>query len=132
MSEDPIKHLAKLRVIKLSADIEAQLSQNPASGPAIEILRRLRERAAESLAGLAFLNVYDPKDRIKIVTLQNEVKRYDEWLVWLREIVTEGIACEKAMTEEEREEMLDYLTSTPEGEREAIDMGLVDEVPRDA
>lgn len=129
MSADPIERIAKLRIIKASAELEVQISQRVGSAPALEILRRLRDRAAESLVALATCNTEDPKE---IRLLQNEVKRYDEWVGWLREIISEGVAYDAEFTAADREEMLDLLTQSPEGEQEAIALGLVDQVPRDA
>lgn len=129
MSTDPLIRLAKLRIVKASADIEVQISNLPGGGPAVEILRRLRDRAAESLAALIIADAEKPGD---VRHLQNEVKRYDEWIGWLREIVSEGIAYDKEFTEAERNEIIDLLTETPEGQRQAIELGLVDEIPHDA
>lgn len=122
MSNDPIVRLAKLRIIKASADLEVQLSERNGGGPAIEILRRLRDRAAESLAALA---ICDAEDGRAIRTLQNEVKRYDEWIAWIREIISEGMAYDQEMNEAEREDMLDLLTATAEGQQQAVELGLV-------
>lgn len=130
MSDDPIVRLAKLRIIKASADLEFQLSQAHGGGPSIEILRRLQDRAAESLAALAFVDFVTERD--KAIVLQNDVKRYDEWFGCLRDIITEGVAYDKEFTDADRRETIDMLTSTIEGAQQAIDLGLVDEVPRDA
>lgn len=126
---DPILRLAHQRIVKLSADIEVQLADAKGGAVAIEILRRLRDRAAESLAALAVCNFDNPAH---VRTLRNEVMRYDEWLSWLREIVNEGIAYDKEMTADERQELLDLLTQTPAGQQEARDLGLIDDIPRDA
>lgn len=128
MSNDPIVRLAKLRIIKASADLEVQLSERNGGGPAIEIMRRLRDRAAESLAALA---ICDAEDCSAVRTLQNEVKRYDEWVAWLREIISEGIAYDQEMNEAEREDMLDLLTATPEGQQQAVELGLLNLEQRD-
>lgn len=125
MSEDPILRLAKLRIIKASADIEVQFQVKMADRPSIEILRRLRDEAAVSLAALPFLNLDDPNDLIKAKVLQNEVKRYDEWLGWMRAIISEGIEHDKQFSDEERDELLDLLIKTDAGEREAIALGLI-------
>lgn len=125
---DPLVQLAQQRIVKASADLEVQLSQLTGGGPAIEILKLLREKAAESLACLVIVDAEDPK---AIRTLQNEVKRYDEWIAWLRQIISEGRAIDAQTTVDEREELLDLLTQTPEGIQEAIDLGLVDDIPRD-
>jgi len=132
MSTDPVLSIARQRIIKISADLEVQLATRNGSAPAIEILRRLRERAAESLAALAFLNLDDPNEIVKAKTLQNEVKRYDEWLGWMKEIIAEGIAYDRDMRDEEREEMLDLLTQTQEGREQAIELGLIADIPRDS
>jgi hypothetical protein len=121
---DPIVLLAKQRIVKASADLEVELSERNGGGPAVEMLRRLRDRAADSLAKLPFLNVYDPKDRIAIVTLQNEVKRYDEWVVWMREIIIEGQVLDQEMQESERAELLDVLMEKGD-EQQARDLGLL-------
>jgi len=132
MSDDPITRLAKQRIIKLSAELEVQLGAVSGSGPTLEILKRLKERAAESLAAMAFLNIFEREDRIKFLTLQNEVKRYDEWLAWIAEVVAEGKQYDQELTAEDREEMLDYLAQLPEGEKQAIELGLIDPEPRDS
>ena len=132
MSTDPVLSIARQRIIKISADLEVQLAERNGSAPAIEILRRLRERAAESLSALAFLNLDDPNEIVKAKTLQNEVKRYDEWLGWMKEIIAEGIAYDRDMRDEEREEMLDLLTQTQEGREQAIELGLIADIPRDS
>ena len=132
MNTDPVLSIARQRIIKISADLEVQLAEKNGSAPAIEILRRLRERAAESLAALAFLNLDDPNEIVKAKTLQNEVKRYDEWLGWMKEIIAEGIAYDRDMRDEEREEMLDLLTQTQEGREQAIELGLIADIPRDS
>lgn len=122
MSTDPLVRLAHQRIIKASADLEVQISSVKGGGPSIEILRRLRDRAAESLAALATVDAEEPK---AIRLLQNEVKRYDEWLAWLRDIIAEGIAYDREFTEQERNELLEFLTTTADGEQQAIELGLV-------
>lgn len=122
MSADPIVHLARLRIIRLSQELETHLADKRGGGVALEILRRLRERAAVSLAALATCDSEEPKI---VRALQNEVKRYDEWLAWLREIVQEGIAYDREVDDDERNELIDLLTQTPEGQREAINLGLI-------
>lgn len=127
--QDPILRIAKLRMIKMSADLEVALSAKHGSNIAIDILCRLRERAAESLAALA---TCDALDRKQVLILQNEVKRYDEWLGWMREILAEGKAYDQEITDDERNEMLDLLSESPEGQKRAVELGLIDEIPRDA
>jgi hypothetical protein len=128
MSTDPIQRLAKQRIIKLSADLEVQIATVKGGGPTVEIFRRLQDRAAESLAALAFVDITKVADVIK---LQNEVKRYDEWIGWMKDILAEGKIYDRQFTEDDRAEMLEYLLGSPEGERQAIDLGLIDSGPRD-
>ncbi len=130
-SIDPIVRLAQLRIVRLSAELEVELSDKNGGGPALEMLRRLRDRAAESLAALALADLFTENGIKAAITLQNEVKRYDEWLVWMREIIAEGKAYDQQMQQDEREELLDLLTQTEEGQQEALALGLVDDLPRD-
>lgn len=127
--QDPIVRLARLRIIKLSVDLDRQLANRRDCAPVLEILRRLQDRAADSLAALAICDTEDPK---AIRLLQNEVKRYDEWVAWLRQIMSEGVDYDKEISAEERDEMIDMLTQTPEGAREAMELGLIDLEQRDA
>lgn len=123
---DPILRLAQLRIIKASADLEVQFSVKTADRPSIEILRRFRERAADSLAKLPFLNLDDPSDLIKAKVMQNEVKRYDEFFADMSAIIKEGIEYDKQLSDEDRDELLDLLVKTSEGEAEAIALGMID------
>lgn len=127
--QDPIVRLARLRIIKLSHDLHVQLANKRDCAPVLEILHRLQERAAESLASLAICDTEDPK---AIRLLQNEVKRYDEWVGWLREIMSEGVDYDKEISAEDRDEMIDMLTQTPEGAREAMELGLINLDQHDA
>jgi hypothetical protein len=127
MSGDPILRLAQLRIIKNSTDLERQLTDTKGGGPVVEILRRLREKAAESMLALAIADAEDPK---AIRILQNEVKRYDEWCVWITEIISEGIAYDRAMSDEEREEILDLVGPDTPAEQELIELGLADDPSR--
>lgn len=129
---DPITRIAQQRIVKLSADLEVQIGDMQGSAVAIEIFRRLRERAAESLAALILINFDDPAEIPKAKFLQNEVKRYDEWFGAMRDIVAEGKAFDKSMSAEEREEMLDMLMEQEGGERIAAAIGLIEDVPQDA
>jgi hypothetical protein len=124
--DDPIELLARQRIISLSAELEVQLGIKDGGGPTLEILRRLRGRAAESLAALATIDAEDFK---AIRTLQNEVKRYDEWVAWIREIIQEGKQLDAEMETDDREEIIDLLVGSgkPEAYQTAIAMGLIDD-----
>src|SRR6185437_7543030 len=98
---DPIEQLAQQHIVLASSAIEAEL-RNPLHGPVLEIWRRWRKNAIESLAELAKLKVYVPAERQAIVTHQNEVKRYAEYARNLVQIFHEGVAIDKALTDEER------------------------------
>lgn len=127
MSDDPIVRLAKLRIIKASADLEVSLATKQGGGIAIEILHRLRVRAAESLAAMA---IWEPTKIEGLIQLQNEVKRYDEWLGWIRDIIAEGKQYDQQLTAEDREETLELLSQSQEGIDQAIELGLIDGDPR--
>jgi hypothetical protein len=129
VSEDPILRLAQQRAITNSADIEAQLSVVQGCRPVLAILVKARQKAAAALTALAFIDVDKPKD---IQALQNEVRRYDDLVRFVDEIVREGIQADAEITAQDREEMIDLLSQTPEGQQEAEQLGLIDQVPHDA
>jgi hypothetical protein len=119
---DQINRIAMLRTIEAAKELDNQLGNRKGCGPVLEIMRRLRARAAESLEALAFVNAYDVE---KVKVLQNEVKKYDEFVEWLRDISAEGLSYDQQITAEEREDMIDILVQTPQGQREAVAMGLI-------
>jgi hypothetical protein len=124
--KDPIVLLSRQRIIKLSGDLEAELDRSLGGGIATEILDRLRQRAAESLAALATIDLFTPKGRQEAVSLQNEVKRYDEWFGAMRQILIDGKQYDDEMRDEDREELMDALAKMPDGDKQMITLGLVD------
>jgi hypothetical protein len=124
---DPIVTLAQQRIITMSAALEAQLSAKDGHGISVEVLRRLRDRAAETMAALVTVNVWSTTGREDVAVLQNEIKKYDEWVGWLKDILDEGVAFDRDMSAEEREELLDILRASDDGTREAIALGMIDD-----
>lgn len=131
MAADPIHRLARARIIKLSAEIEAELIRR-GNSPTLEVVKRLQERAAESLSALAFVNIHEPQGKIQFLTLQNEVKRYDEFIQAIGNIISEGVTYDNEMTMEEREELVDILMETKDGVSQAVELGLIDLEQKDA
>jgi ribosomal protein L10 len=123
MSTDPVLLIAKQRIIKLSAELEAQLSDTAGGAPAVEIWHRLQVKAAESLAALAFVDADEPK---LIRALQNEVKKYDEWTAELRGLIQEGIAYDQEQRDADREELRDVIAREPDAEERLRALGLID------
>lgn len=123
MSGDPIELAANQAIMLASAEIEAELKSRRGTGPTIEVLKLWRKNAIVSMRELVVLNVYDPKDRIAIATHQNEIKRYAEYAICLKKIFYDGIALDKAATQEERRELIAIIRGMPEEDRALIDMG---------
>lgn len=126
MSTEPVTRLAMLRMISASADIEAQLMNNQGTRPIVIMLSRARTEAAVALAQLATVARADAANIDVIRSLQDTVTRYDDLVRWLREIVASGFDCDQEITHEEREEMIEMLTRTPEGQEEAQELGLIE------
>lgn len=127
MSSDPITRLAEMRIIAMHKELDSLIRQHRGSNIVVEIVRRLRDRAAESMTGLMTVSFTDTH---AVATLQNEVKRYDEFMGWLREILQEGMTFDQNITREEREEMFEILMQTEDGVEEARALGLlVDDQP---
>lgn len=122
---DAIEQLAERQIVIDSAEIEAELRAR--SGPVVSIWRELRKNAAASLAQLATLNVHDHKDRVLIVTHQNEVKRYAEFANAMVKIFHVGKEIGQRLTAEEWRDIVELIKGMPEAEQPRIEMGVRDD-----
>lgn len=129
MSDDPIARIAKQRFISASAEIEAQLTVIQGARPVLVVLLFARDEAAAALAELALA---DGANLRHIRDLQNTVRRYDDIVRWFARIVSLGIEYDKEITSDDRDEMLEILARTPEGQQEAVDLGLIEVETNDA
>lgn len=132
MAADPIVTLAQQRIISLSAELEADLRFLKGGNIAIEILRRLRLSAADAMAKLAFINLHTPEGQTSAKALQNDVQCYDEFFKHTRDLLQEGHQLDAEMKDDERALLLEVLLETPDGRREAVELGLVDDEQRRA
>jgi hypothetical protein len=123
---NPVQLLAQQRIISASAALEVQLSQTKGARPTIEILNKLREKAAEALEKMVYANVFTHEGRAELVTRQNQVKRYYEFFEAMKEVINEGKALDYEMTESARQELVDQLSGSREGNQELIELGLLD------
>lgn len=127
MPDDPIFRLAKLRAIRDCQEIENQLSGVHGARPVVTILHKAKMLAAEAMTALAAADAEEPKI---IRALQNKILLYDELCNFVKEIIAAGMEYDREITVEDREELLDSLWDSPEGEREAIELGLIDPHPQ--
>lgn len=121
---DPLQRLAKLRIVKLSQKLELLLADKRGGDIVNEIVHRLQTRAAESMTALVICDATNPKEVFK---WQNEVLRYDEFVRTLAEIASEGVQYDTEFTQEDREDLLNLMTNSPEGRMQADALGLVPE-----
>jgi hypothetical protein len=112
------------RIVAASADIEAQLSVMDGTRPILVMLLLAKREAAGALAQLALCE-HDTKIET-IRSLQMEVQRFDDLIRWLSAIVEDGMRYDDEITQEERDELADMLIQSPEGEREAMELGLME------
>ena len=120
--------IAQAKLIREGAELEAEISDN---GPSWfwTITKRFRKAAAESMAALA---IVDPNNAGAIEALQLDLKVYDRFIEEVRAFIAEGIHLDESVSGQDREELLDIILSRPNGEQEAIDLGLIDPGPSDA
>ena len=121
MAKDPILEIANLRAIQASRELEVEISRKHSF--LLPILADFRLKAAESLVALALV---DPHDSKTIMKLQNEVKKYDELFDSLRATIAAGAQLEKQLSDEQREQFIDMMVESGEGQ-ELIDAGLLDD-----
>lgn len=123
MSKSPIERLAEARAIQLSAELEVQLSRDadPKMQPVIAILALARRDAFVALDALVHVGV-TANSMDTISELQREVRRYEDLVEWIQEIITEGREIDTALSAEEREEFF-QLFNGPQFEAERLAMG---------
>lgn len=119
--DDVMARVALKRAVADSAEIEVQLEATRGCRPLVVVLMKAR---AEAAAAMCALTTTAPEDTPEIRRLQNEVARFRDTTRWLSEIVAEGFEAEADLSDEEREEMVEDIAGTPEGQQEARDLGL--------
>lgn len=124
--DSPTGRLAMQRIVAASADIEAQLSVLSGTRPVLIMLVMARQEAAVALEQLACLEHADEASLPEIRRLLMEVRRFEDLMRWLRKIVSDGFDYDQEITADDREELLDMLARTPEGQEEAIEIGLAE------
>ncbi|MEN3385241.1 MAG: hypothetical protein V7608_5285 [Hyphomicrobiales bacterium] len=87
MIDDDVLQIAALELlVEASAAVEVGLD-HPDMTPIKAILALAREEAASALRALIAI---DPTQTAEIRRLQNEARRYDSLVAWLRKIVGDG------------------------------------------
>lgn len=124
MTPDHVTRLAKMRVIQLSHSLEVLLADKKGGDIVQHIADVLQERAAESMTALC---ICDATKTNEVMIHQNEVKRYDEFMAALCDIAREGVARAGELSREDREDLLDILVQTEDGQEEARTLGLIDD-----
>lgn len=102
---DPIVRLGMEREMRLSIEIEAQIT-GAKSEPLLIVLRKAKETAALALAALACA---DPEDAKEIRRLQNEVARFDDLVSFLRATLVRGKEAEAELSEQASANAPDYV-----------------------
>lgn len=131
MSISPTRLVAVQRLIRLSATIEAELTN--VSSPLVQMLAMARDEAADAMVSLVDVPFNEP-DAIR--KLQNIIIRFDDLVRWLQDIVAKGFEGDREVDHSEREEYADMLAYRPDGGAidadEAIEAGLMERTPYDA
>lgn len=106
-----------------AADIEAQLVIESGHRPILLMIQMAKREAANAMSALVEV---DPFETRKIQRLQNEVRRFTDLCCWLQDVIRAGREAEEQITREDRDEMIEILAETPEGQRELINLGLLE------
>lgn len=94
MDQSHIYKLALRRDVELSAKVEVELTSTLRSEPLLVVLNAAKERAADALAALVHV---DSADQAAIRKLQNEVRRFDDLVKWLHELLIAGPEAERQL-----------------------------------
>ncbi|MCA1458091.1 hypothetical protein I6F35_33700 [Bradyrhizobium sp. BRP22] len=101
MNEAASYKLSLERAARLSILLEAELTSKVKSEPLVEVLHRAKEQAAVALSALVDADAENPP---AIRKLQNEVRRFDELVAWLQEILIAGPEAEQELSDLQRQE----------------------------
>lgn len=116
--DDGLRLIALARLVRLSAEIEVQLL-SPRHEPIKALLALAREDAAAAMTKLVDA---DPNRPDLIRALQNEARRYDALVAWLRRIVADGREAGDALDEEKSEEIRSLVLDLDDDTRSALGM----------
>lgn len=115
-----MERLAYQRAVDVSIQLEAQLDKGPTFTPIKAILGKAKRQAKAAMIGLVMV---DPVKIREVTAFQNEVRRYDDLVAWIAEIIEEGRAADIWFDERDAEEFAEILT-TDEGREEARGLGI--------
>jgi hypothetical protein len=99
----PAQRLAAERAFRLSIDVEVQITEKAKSEPLQIVLLSAREQAAKAIVALVDV---DPHDAPAVRGLQNEVRRYEDFVRWLQQMLTDGFEAQQALSEDAREALV--------------------------
>lgn len=120
---DAIEMVARARLIDASADLELQIEKDAKHRPVIIILAKARSEAMKAMKALVMVDCQQA-DTIRI--LQNEIRRYDDLVAWVNEIIQDGKEADRQISEEEQAD-IGMLLNSAEGRAEARELGLEQE-----
>lgn len=118
MSKDAIERLTLERAATLSIELEVQFDKNVKLQPMAAILGLAKEQASIAMRGLIFV---DPNDADKVREFQHEIRRYDDLVAWIHQIIVAGKEADMRLSELDRQEFAELLTSPEmQEERDAL------------
>jgi metal-sulfur cluster biosynthetic enzyme len=101
MDQTAIYKLGLRRDVELSAKVEVELTSTLRSEPLLVVLNAAKESAAEAIAALVYV---DAADHAEIRRLQNEVRRFDDLVKWLHELLIAGPEAERQLNDLQMQE----------------------------
>lgn len=115
-----MERLAYQRAVDVSIELEVQLDRSKQFTPIKALLGKAKRKAEAAMVALVMT---DPTFPNVVAGLQNEVRRYDDLVTWVAELIEEGRAAEIYFQERDAEEFAEILT-TDEGREEALAFGI--------
>jgi hypothetical protein len=119
---DALSRLALVRAEAAAADVEAQLSMSGGERPVLVMLQMAKQEAALAIAALVNVDADDPK---KIRRLQNEVLRFIDLCRWIGDVLAAGSEAAQQISDEDRNELIEILSQTTEGQEQLVNLGLL-------
>ena len=115
------ERLALEHAIRISAQLEVQLTKKDAFRPVLAILHKARGLAQGAISELARV---DPENPRLIRDLQNEIAVYQQMVNFVRELIAAGIEADQQISETDEYEIQEVTNMTPEQQAELQKLGV--------
>lgn len=117
---DAVYRLALQRAAEDARQIVDDVTAGKGPRPLLSMLAKAKDEAAEAME---LLVAVAPSDSASVQKYQNDVRRFDDLVRWIKDLIDAGLEADRLLSEGEADDLLGYLTD-PDGAAEAQALGI--------